>query len=104
MSSFIFVFHEIKIEKQCIYQVVGTANQPHLARQLIEFLLSQGKQTIFCGKTSSFIFVKIEKHCLQVVGTANQPLLACQLIEFLLSQEKKNNFLWQNVVFYICKG
>jgi hypothetical protein len=44
MLSFIFVFHEIKIEKQCIYQVVGTANQPHLARQLIEFLLSQRRE------------------------------------------------------------
>ncbi len=72
--------------------MVGTANQPHLARQLIEFLLSQGKQTIFCGKTLSFIFVKIDKHCLQVVGTANQPHLARQLIEFLLSQGKQTIF------------
>jgi hypothetical protein len=52
-----FVFHVIKLEKLCIHQVVGTANQPHLARQLIEFLLSQGKQTIFCDKMSSFLFV-----------------------------------------------
>jgi hypothetical protein len=67
--------------------VVGTANQPHLARQLIEFLLSQGKQTIFCGKTSSFIFVEIEKLFIhQVVGTANQPHLARQLIEFLMGE------------------
>jgi hypothetical protein len=34
----------------------------------------------------SFIFVKIEKHCLQVVGTANQPHLARQLIEFLMGE------------------
>jgi ABC-type thiamine transport system substrate-binding protein len=67
-------------------QVVGTANQPHLARQLIEFLLSHEKQTIFCGKMSSFKFVIIGKHCLQVVGTANQPHLARQLIEFLMGE------------------
>ncbi len=36
MSSFIFVI----IEKHCV-QVVGTANQPHLARQLIEFLMGE---------------------------------------------------------------
>jgi hypothetical protein len=45
---------DIKVEKRCIHQVVGTANQPHLARQLIEFLLTHRKQTVFCGKMSSF--------------------------------------------------
>jgi hypothetical protein len=34
----VFIF--IIIEKQC-FQVVGTANQPHLARQLIEFLMGE---------------------------------------------------------------
>jgi ABC-type thiamine transport system substrate-binding protein len=78
--------------------VVGTANQPHLARQLIEFLLSQEKQTIFCGKCRLLCFVfyeiKIEKNLYpnQVVGTANQPHLARQLIEFLLSQEEQAIF------------
>jgi hypothetical protein len=58
MSSFILFLHTIKLEKQCIHQVVGTANQPHLARQLIEFLMGETDGVPKAGLEKTQFFLK----------------------------------------------
>jgi hypothetical protein len=75
MLSFIFVI----IEKHCL-QVVGTANQPHLARQLIEFLMGETDGVPKAGleKTRVFFLNLFQREKFEL---------------FLLKIKKKNTFL-----------